>query len=91
MKPIAYLDQCYSDDNQVLGYVAYSIDAYGSIPVVEMEVAERLLKALKDLLSMPDFDGTQATSILRRDAKHAAREAIAIAEEMTNQTIGAKQ
>ena len=31
------------------------------------------LAALQGLLAMPDFDGTQATSIVRRDAKCAAR------------------
>lgn len=39
--------------------------------------APDLLAALQDVLAMPDFDGTRATSIVRRDAKHAARAAIA--------------
>ena len=38
--------------------------------------APDLLAALDALLKMPDFDGTQATSTERREAKHAARAAI---------------
>lgn len=39
--------------------------------------APELLEALMNLLSTPDFDGTQKTSIARRETKRAARAAIA--------------
>jgi hypothetical protein len=39
--------------------------------------APDLLAAAQSLLAMPDFDGTQATSQIRRSAKHLARAAIA--------------
>lgn len=38
--------------------------------------APDLLQAIQDLLTMPDFDGTQPTSETRRNAKRAARAAI---------------
>ena len=38
--------------------------------------APDLLAALKELLHMPEFDGTPEASLLRRDAKRAARAAI---------------
>lgn len=38
--------------------------------------APELLAALKKLLHMPEFDGTPEVSLLRRDAKRAARAAI---------------
>jgi len=41
------------------------------------EVNAELVAALKNLLSTPDFDGTQKTSIARRETKRAARAAIA--------------
>jgi hypothetical protein len=37
---------------------------------------KELLQALEALLSMPEYDGTRATSIIRRDIKRAARAAI---------------
>jgi hypothetical protein len=39
------------------------------------EVAD-LVGALKDLLTMPEFDGTQYTSKVRQVAKHKARRVI---------------
>ncbi len=41
-----------------------------------IEAAPDLLAALKELLHMPEFDGTPEASLLRRDAKRAARAAI---------------
>jgi len=38
--------------------------------------APDLLAALQELLHMPEFDGTPECSLLRRDAKRAARAAI---------------
>lgn len=38
--------------------------------------APDLLTALQLVLAMPEYDGTQKTSITRRDAKRAARAAI---------------
>lgn len=35
-----------------------------------------MLFSLQDLLAMPDYDSTQATSIVRRQAKAAARAAV---------------
>jgi hypothetical protein len=39
--------------------------------------APELLEALMNLLSTPDFDGTQKTSIARRETKRAARAVVA--------------
>lgn len=46
--------------------------------------APDLLQAIQGLLYMPDFDGTQPTSATRRDAKPAARAAIAKATGDSN-------
>lgn len=40
---------------------------------------DALMLALKNLLSMPDFDATTATSLTRRDAKRSARVALLLA------------
>ncbi len=39
------------------------------------EVAD-LIGALKDLLAMPEFDGTKHTSLVRQTVKHKARQLI---------------
>lgn len=45
-----------------------------------MAAAPDLLKAVRGLLKMPDFDGTKETSMARMAARRAARAAIAKAE-----------
>jgi hypothetical protein len=47
-----------------------------------LEVNAELLGTLKELLAMPDYDGTEKTSWKRSKAKHKARAAIAKAEEV---------
>lgn len=44
-----------------------------------LEAAPFMLDALRALLDMPEFDGTAETSKTRRQAKHAARNALALA------------
>jgi len=44
-----------------------------------LEAAPFMLDALRALLDMPEFDGTPTTSEIRRNAKHAARNAVALA------------
>lgn len=39
--------------------------------------APELLEALIAVVNMPDYDGSISTSVVRRNAKHAARAAIA--------------
>lgn len=59
-------------------------DGLGDVDRMEMSranarliaAAPDLLAALKELLHMPEFDGTPEASLLRRDAKRAARAAI---------------
>jgi len=45
-------------------------------------VNQELLEALKELLAMPDYDGSAAKSVTRHKAKRKARAAIAKAEEV---------
>lgn len=59
---------------------------YCSVPSEDIENASliaaspRLLKALENLLNMPEYDGSATTSKTRRAAKREAKEAIAQAK-----------
>ena len=85
MKPLTYLIPCYNEDGDQLGYTDMDCPVPGAIPVVSQSDANELLFALEALLNMPEFDGTQETSSIRRDAKNRARSLIQDHKEIANE------
>lgn len=68
-KPIAMIFKGWYEQ----GAECYPVEANAKL----MAAAPKLLEAVLDLLEMPDFDGTQITSEIRKNIKHSARTAIA--------------
>lgn len=64
--------------------VARMVDDKDYANAALIAAAPDLLAALKSLLAIPEYDGTQQTSANRRGAKHEARAAIRKATTETN-------
>jgi len=67
----------------VIGQVVLAKMDAGSLADAKLLVAApQLLKAVQELMAMPEYDGTPETSRARRVAKHAARIAVRNATEV---------
>lgn len=85
-KAAAELRRLYAEIERLrdasVGYSQQTMDAVVREREKLREANAELLEALKELLALPDYDGTVETSTARREAKHKARAAIAKAEEV---------
>ena len=62
MTPIAYLSQCFGEDGQNLGYTVWDRAVPGAIPVVPVDVALQLKRALRSAYADMIEHGLSASS-----------------------------